>query len=139
MANWYGATRTNYFRVKDEERYQQIFSRLTGSEPIEDFTNENNGKIWHGFGAYCDIYYLKENTTDDIEDISVLLKDISSILTDDSVFVITCVGNEKLRYLTGICNMVFPNGKILRCDLADFAHKSAQEFFGKMYYLFLEN
>ena len=141
MANWYGTTRTNYFKVTDEERYQALFNRLTGEEPIEDFTTENNGEIWHGFGAYCDISLLKESAEDneeDLEDYDTLLKEISKLLTPDSVFVITCVGNEKLRYLTGICDVAFPNGKIIHEDLAAFAHRAVKDYFGQDYVLYLD-
>lgn len=142
MANWYGTTRTNYFKVNDEERYQALFNRLTGEEPVEDFTKESDGETWHAFGSYSDIMFTKEQKDkcedEDLEDFDVLLKEISKLLTPDSVFVITCVGNEKLRYLTGICNVVFPDGKIIHEDLAAFAYRTVKDYFGQDYVLYLD-
>lgn len=137
MANWYGITRTNYFRVNDEEKYQALFNRLQSNEPIHDFTRVDNGKIWHGFGSYDDIYFLREDETHS-DDFDKFLKEISKLLTLDSVFVITCIGNEKLRYLTGYCNVVFPNGKIVSDDLSLFAHKTVKDYFGQDYELHLD-
>ena len=137
MANWYGATRTNYFKVNDEERYQALFNRLTGEEPVENFTRESNGEVWHAFGSYSDISLLREDK-EGFEDFDTLLKEMSRLLTPDSVFVITCIGNEKLRYLTGYCDVVFPNGKIVSDDLSLFAHKTVKDYFGRDYILHLD-
>ena len=143
MANWYGTTRTNYFRVKDEARYQELYNRLGGEEEINDFTHKVEGETWHGFGSYCDIgyYELDEDGTinyDDQLDITDFFKEISKILEDDSCFVMTCVGNEKLRYLTGICFVVFPDGTIKEESLDGFAFREVREYFGGDYSLYLD-
>ena len=141
MANWYGATRTNYFKVKDEQRYQALFNRLKGDEDtVEDFTRITDGETWHAFGCYSDIFFMPETINDDDEpvDFQEFLKSIADILTDDSCFVITCIGNEKLRYLTGVCQMAFPDGTIVYESLDWFALRKAKEHFGKDYTLYLD-
>lgn len=147
MADWYGASRTNYFKVTDEERYQALFKRLRGEESIEDFSDIKNGEQYHAFGAYCDIACLRTNVEindeedyDEDEFISwdEFLREVGQLLTRDSVFVYTIVGNEKLRYLTGLCYMVFPNGRIIIGDLGGFAHRNAEHFFGYGYDLMLD-
>lgn len=139
MANWYGATRTNYFKVTDEERYQQLFKRLSCEDPVEDFSRTSNGQLWHAFGAYGAIYFLNENLDENEPlDYHSFLRAMGEILQPDSVFVSTCIGNEKLRYLTGICCMVFPNGRIVIEDLSTFAHRTAEVFFGNDYKLHLD-
>lgn len=137
MANWYGASRTNYFKVTDEQRYQELFNRLKGGESeIEDFTKTVQGETWHGFGTYSDIYYQEnEEDEDDCYNMAKFAQLISEILDPKSVFVFTCVGNEKLRYLTGCCIMSFPNGRILIDDVNEFAQKAAEQFFGNNYEL----
>lgn len=139
MANWYGATRTNYFQVTNEERYQELFKRLSCEEPVEDFSKMIDDEIWHGFGAYGEIFFLNEDLDeDDPLEYDAFVSAIGRILAHDSVFVTTCVGNEKLRYLTGVCWMVFPNGRIIVEDLSNFAHLNAERFFGPEYNLMLD-
>lgn len=137
MANWYGASRTNYFKVKDEQRYQELFNRLKGEEnEISDFTKIVEGETWHGFGTYGDIYYQENETDeDDCFNMEMFAQLISEILDPKSVFVYTCIGNEKLRYLTGYCIVSFPNGRILINDVNKFAQKVAQQFYGSDYNL----
>ena len=38
MANYTAASRTNYFRVTDEDKYSELFSNLTSEDIINDFT-----------------------------------------------------------------------------------------------------
>lgn len=52
MANYESTSRTNYFHVTDEARYQKLISHLCGTS-IETFDEtEEDGRILHGFGAY---------------------------------------------------------------------------------------
>lgn len=68
MANYYANARTNYFRVTDEEKYQELFSELTGEDNIEDFSKEEDGVLWHGFGAYSPIEYMHLETYAELMD-----------------------------------------------------------------------
>ena len=63
MANTMYTCRTNYFKVKDEEAYEQLFAGLSGEDTVEDFTCKNEkGEILHGFGCYGWIdWYGKDN------------------------------------------------------------------------------
>ena len=114
MANYYCACRTNYFRVTDEERYKQLYSNLYCSEDIiYDFTKKDeDGTVWHGFGAYSSIDYklyrthcddsgeYEDNFDFDL-DFDAFLKEIQQILPDDEAFIYMETGHEKLRYVTG--------------------------------------
>lgn len=57
MANYYANARTNYFRVTDEKKYQELFGELTAEDDIKDFSGEIDGVMCHGFGAYSSIEY----------------------------------------------------------------------------------
>ena len=61
MANYMATARTNYFRVTDENRYSELFDKLYCEDSIEDFTENKDGIIYHGFGAYGSIDYLAGN------------------------------------------------------------------------------
>lgn len=140
MANWYGATRTNYFKVNDEEKYQELFKRLWNEDdPVEDFSRTEDNQLWHAFGAYNEIFFLGEDLDPDNPlEYDAFVFEMGQILTPDSVFITTCVGNEKLRYLTGICWMIFPNGRMVVEDLSGFAYRNAERFFGPGYNLMLD-
>lgn len=57
MADYTATARTNYFRVTDEQRYQKLFKGLISDNQLFDFTKEENGGIFHAFGAYGWISY----------------------------------------------------------------------------------
>ena len=134
MANWTGASRTNYFKVTDEDRYQELFKGLVcEDDSLEDFSyHMKQGNILHGFGSYGTIDYLDPET--DEYDFQKFVSELTSILTDDSVFVFTCTGHEKLRYLTGICLVAYPDGTTKSFDLDDSAYTAAREYNPNVYW-----
>ena len=150
MANWYGATRTNYFTVTNEERYSVLFSCLQGGEDsVEDFTETRNGKTLHGFGSYGDIYYYPEvdlngnvKGSDDYDDddgnIDEFLWEISKILSPDSAFVIHTVGHEKLRYLSSNMAIVLPGKAPIWKSMNEIAVEICQEELGSGFKLDIE-
>jgi len=136
MANWYGVTRTNYFHVKDEQRYKELFQGLDCEDTIEDFTDERG----HGFGGYGDIAWyppVDDNGnligSDEYEndgDWWNFLCELSDILADGSPFVSITVGHEKLRYLTGIMYIVFPGEEPKSMSLDGIARDMCREKLG---------
>lgn len=152
MANYYGNTRTNYFRVKDEDRYQELFAGLCGDEDgIHDFSQMINGEMYHGFGSYGSIWYrskgsrsrelweeddedisdedLEEEEVDDGESTDFFYNELSKIVHDDDAAIITEVGNEKLRYLVG-CAIICAHGKVEAVDIETVAIAKAAEMIG---------
>lgn len=108
MANYYGDSRTNYFRVTDEERYNELFSHLTAyGDDVNDFTKEQDGILYHGFGAFNSIDYL----TDDGEgyNFDLFLSELQKILPEDEAFIYMESGAEKLCYITGFSIVVTRN------------------------------
>lgn len=118
MANYCGFSRTNYFRVTDEKRYSELFSRLSAEDEIKDFSGKDgDGVMWHGFGAYspieCPVYIdddgnpVDPSTVDNNEDwdteddMDWFVTELKKILPADEAFILMEVGYEKLRYLTG--------------------------------------
>jgi len=137
VANWYGTSRTNYYKVIDEERYQALFAGLCSSEgDIEDFSN---GDV-HGFGCYNDVFYYplvdsegNAKTSEDYDcdgDIDLFLYEMSKILAPNNVFILQTVGNEKLRYLTAFSAVVFPNEAPVWLDLTALTKKMCKEKYG---------
>lgn len=67
MANYNCTIRTNYFHVKDNEKFEEFMTHVYG-EDLEVFNKEDsNGNTIYGFGCYGGIsgYF---NTEEDYED-----------------------------------------------------------------------
>lgn len=118
MANYEAVSRTNYFRVTDEEKYNELFKNLVGLESeICDFTftKEEKGITLHGFGSYGPISYRvpNSNTDEDYDDedydFDQFLAELQAILPENEAFIYMEAGNEKLRYITGFSVVVTKN------------------------------
>ena len=57
MSDYCATSKTNMFRVTDEEKWKKLFVKLEGGR-IEDFTKEVDREIFHGFGCYGSVDYL---------------------------------------------------------------------------------
>ena len=129
MANYMAVTRTNYFRVTDEEKYKELFGMLSSEDNIEDFTEKGiDGIVRHGFGCYGDVEYYDENT--DEYDFDEWLKRLQEIIPDDEAFILESSGNEKLRYVTGWV-VVVTRKEIASMSCDSWAKKKAKELLGK--------
>lgn len=132
MANYYGTVRTNLFRVTDEDKYNEIFGRLSAEDTIHDLTKvDENGNIFHGFGSYSIIDYIVEEDEEDTSGgIDGFITELQKILPDDEVFVYEEVGNEKLCYLVGLV-VVATKDTVKINELAYVAKNLAKEMVGK--------
>lgn len=115
MANWYGKARSNYVRIKPQcvELMKQLCA-VYGILPV-DKTFE--GVMTFGFfpnctenGAFCDCFNTEEpNKITDLGipvdadgDYEMDWNLIAACMEDGEILVIETIGNEKLRYLTGV-------------------------------------
>lgn len=127
MANYYATSRTNYFRVTDEEKYQEIFSKLSSEAGIEDFSEtKDDGSIIHGFGSYSNIAFENE---DDDGNFSDTLSELQKILPEDEAFIYLESGYEKLRYVTGFY-IIVTKDRISSGDIHTHAIEKAREMLG---------
>lgn len=130
-------SRTNYFRVTDEERFKEIMSYAftSNGEEIELFsdTNANGETIW-GFAAYGSIDGYRNFFTGDVDsdfdmDFDSFTKDLQEILADDDVIIIQEAGHEGLRYVTAIA-WVISKTEVRTLDLADLIMLTCGEMSG---------
>jgi hypothetical protein len=130
MANYYSNSRTNYFRVIDEEKYAELFSNLVGDEgEIYDFSKIENDILLHGFGCYGSIDYQipTQDGSDDYDyDFDLFLKELQKILPENEAFIYMESGHEKLRYITGL-SIVVTNDKIDSIDIRSSALNLARK------------
>lgn len=111
MANYCGVTRTNYFRVKDEEKYKELFSHLRGDEDdVQDFTEtDEENVVWHGFGTYGCLEYVPDED-EEPADFDDFLKELQKVVAEDDAVIIMEAGHEKMRYVCGIGHVVTSKG-----------------------------
>lgn len=76
-------------------------------DDVNDFTKEQGGILYHGFGAFGSVDYL----TDDGEgyNFDLFLSELQKILPEDEAFIYMESGAEKLRYITGFSIVVTRN------------------------------
>ena len=104
MANYHAFIRTNYFGVTDETKFRDIIASCCSEGDIEIFEGDGGtGKF--AFGCHGSIYGILD-CTDDEYDIYAFYHKLQSVLRGIDVIIITEVGYEKMRYLTGICTVI---------------------------------
>lgn len=141
MANYESVTRTNYFRVTDEKRYEELYNRLRGyADQIYPFDKKTeDGTILHGFGSYGEIEYYPpelENEEDcDSTDLDIhnFYRELQKILPDNEVFILEQIGDENLRYLTAYAHLV-TNKEIRQIVLHEEIKNMAKELTGNKDY-----
>ena len=111
MANYYPITRTNYFHVKDEQKFRDLMNKIVvcdgDLEVWDNVTDENGGKTF-GFGGYCSIDGYSEDPDDwgADADYEEFITRLSECVAEDDAVIIFEVGFEKLRYLAGFAVVV---------------------------------
>lgn len=128
MANYECCERTNYFRVTDEKRYNELFSNLVGMD-LEDFTEEKDDVIYHGFGAYDSIDF---GCNDEDYDFGVFLTELQKILPENEAFIYFESGHEKMRYITGFA-LVCTHTSISYMNIVDWAKQEAKRLISPEY------
>jgi hypothetical protein len=130
MANYYEASRSNYFAVKNLEAFKTAIEMF----PIEIVSREEkDGEILVGLlGDYENGFawtYYDEDTEDDVE---IVWEDIfKEHLADDSVAIFMGVGSEKLRYLSGWAVAYNNKGETRSVDLSSI-YELGKELGSKM-------
>lgn len=115
MANWVGTSRSNYFRVKDEDAFLK-FADATGAEVfIGDQNRYAVAATDDGFWP-ASIYKQYEDGTDEYVDID-FVSELAPHLADGEVAVLMTAGAEKLRYVTGYAIAIKNDGSRMSVDI----------------------
>lgn len=128
MANYYGFTRTNYFAVKDEEKFRQLVASCRGSEENPEVWEEAvDGQTLFAFGCYSSLSGLPCGDEEDYEcDLGAFHSALQQVVADGHAIIITEVGYEKLRYLVGDCTVI-TSQEIDYTNLRDVGLTKAQQ------------
>ena len=128
MANYYGFTRTNYFEVKDEQKFRQVIDACeTGEDNIEIWETTEGNHTLFAFGCYSSLSGLPCEDEDDCEcDLYAFHDALRQIVADGQAIIITEIGYEKMRYLVGDCTVI-TSQEISYINLRDLGLKKARE------------
>lgn len=105
MADMYGALRSNFFKVKDVEKFKEWFAKYHFGDDVEVWV-ENETERSVGFGSYGMYPFAHPRIRDEEEDelvdadLNVFAKELCEHLEAGEVFSVTSGGNEKLRYVS---------------------------------------
>ena len=113
MANYCCTIRTNYFHVKDEEKFRELMKRVYGCEDSVELWEEkdSDGMTVFGFGTYGGIAGVA-NAADDEEELcddtsyDEFINGLQECVADDDAIIILEAGNEKLRYVIGSATII---------------------------------
>ena len=124
MANWYGSSRSNYFRVKDHAAFLK-WAEDCGLGVFESRQDTGLFAI-HGGESTEDGSWPSYDVEHDTE--IDLVAELAQHLPEGQVAVLMEVGAEKLRYLTGSAFAINSKGKVAEITLGDIYRKAARTF-----------
>lgn len=122
MANWYGTSRSNYFKVENEEAFRewaesrdlQVLERPDGLFGITPSSMSEDGS-WPSYD-YDNDYEIDFQA------------ELIEHLAEGQVAILMTIGAEKLRYLTGFSVALAWDGRRISVDIADIYDKVEVEF-----------
>lgn len=108
MAQWRGACRSNYFKVKDPAAFRKLVAEFGATLLEKDgaygFSADDVGSRPRLSGA-CPEEHRK------------LYLEIHHHLAADQICIIMEIGSSKLQYLTGWAKAIHPDGQMITLDL----------------------
>lgn len=117
MANYYGTSRSNYFKVKDTEAFIAEMSELNvevwndrDDERVGIYVEDGDSNTWPN-----DKYNEETQDYDDIE----MTKVVAGHLVEGEVAILEEIGAEKLRYLCGYALAVNSKGETREVSLSN--------------------
>lgn len=135
MANYCCSIRTNYFHVKDPDKFKKFMENVVACEDTVDVWEETNkyGETVFGFGCYSPILGIGSEYNEDNDDFDYNYDDfvtgLSSLVANDDAIIILESGNEKLRYIVGSATIITSKGYEY-LDISTAAVRTAAEMLG---------
>lgn len=133
MANYCCVYRTNYFKVKDNEKFKEFMTHVY-AEDLEVFhKKDENGNELYGFGGYGGIigYFNNKNEYEDSDEAwdnayDNFIDGLAKQVAEDDAILLFEVGNEKLRYVVGSVAVITSKGYEYR-DITDVGVEMAKQ------------
>lgn len=121
MANYYGTGRSNYFKVKDLEAFEEWAAKIG----LKTFDSSERHPDCVAFEGNEEHGGLPDEYLDESENIIQIdfWNELSKHLVEGEVAIFVCSGAEKLRYIDGWATAVDHRGKILDVSTEDIYSK----------------
>ena len=149
MSMYQCATRTNYFQVNDEEKFRELMGHVVSAEDkVELFEKERDGVRYFAFGCYgsvegvdeaeycraCEFDYGPDSDEFDDDDYTenrdnVFITMLQKLVAENDAIIIIETGHEKLRYVTGIAEII-TRGGYQYVDISNAAVEVAEKMLG---------
>ena len=126
MANWYGAARSNYFKVRDIKNFSAFMKQLPNM--VAEYIVGDNTWWIHGNddnGGFDWTIYDENFEPDTSVD---AMSEFASHLQEGEVAIFFEIGSEKLRYITGYSTAIAWNGEITTINLNDIYDLVAKKY-----------
>lgn len=123
MADWYGTSRSNYFKVRDVEAFKTWASDL-------ELEVWNNGEGLMAIAGDAEGRWPCERWDEDRQEHMAFDfgAELQGHLTEGEVAILMTTGAEKLRYLTGHAVALHADGRRLVIDLDSIYAKVRAKF-----------
>lgn len=137
MANYMCTVRTNYFHVKDAEKFKEIMEQVQGYEDevkLWEETDQDGNPVF-GFGCESGIAGIPcapdDNGETEIDDDSYdrFIEMLQECVADDDAVIIMEAGHEKLRYVVGSAEIITSRSTEY-LDISRLAVKTAGKMLG---------
>jgi hypothetical protein len=125
MANWYGAARSNYVKIKDLnslkkalEPFDIKISGEVGSDLVCLLCGDSSDGAWPSYSEDDEGNELEFN----------FAEYVVPYMAPDQVLVVMEAGAEKLRYITGYAEAYHSDGRMVKVSLYDIYALAEKEF-----------
>ena len=128
MANWYGSSRSNYFKVKDEAAFRKWADEL-GLTVITNLNPE--GTLFGVYPGDSDDGFWPSFVFGDFDDEERevdICAELAEHLAEGEVAVLMTIGAAKLRYLIGHATAVKWTGETVEVSINDIYEKAFKVF-----------
>jgi hypothetical protein len=112
MADWWGFSRSNYFKVKDKEAFLAWLSEIGDVSVLHEDAHGSIAIMGESYGGWptcpgedCEPFDFAE--------------ELSDFLLDGEIAVLIEAGAEKLRYITGVAIAIDSHGNRTQLLLSD--------------------
>lgn len=132
MANYECKIRTNYFHVKDAERFKEFMKCVCGNEENIVLREEvdADGRQVFGFGCYGGIAGIQNSDGEiDASSYDSFIAGLQEHIADNDVVIIFEAGNEKLRYIVGSASVITAR-EVSYIDIEKCAIQEVQKLLG---------
>lgn len=124
MSNWYGAFRSNYFKVNNPKNFRLFFATIKLQYPEIGLWEEKGRFV---FGGECALPGMLFDTEGNVI-MENFAFEVVKYLQDDEILILQEAGNEKLCYITGFAIAINSKGESISMEISDIYDMASKKF-----------